>query len=118
MWANAPLATDWDSDADSDAARDADTAAAAVSPRAEGKGCVIWSRAAEFLISFKLASVAQSGGQKMQKKLKGQAIEWPLFIGQWPLELNSNFNAILHIQAHYSRLPTYFPASQKPHSRF
>jgi len=32
MWANAPLATDWDSDADSDAARDADTAAAAVSP--------------------------------------------------------------------------------------
>jgi len=63
--------------------------------------------AAQFLISFKLASVAQSGlcWPKAEKARPG----WPLF-GQWPLfELNSNFNAILHIQAHYSRLPTYFP---------
>lgn len=30
----------------------------------------------------------------------------------WPFELNSNFNAILHIQAHYSRLPTYSEPTQ------
>lgn len=30
----------------------------------------------------------------------------------WPFELNSNFNAFLHIQAHYSRLPTYSEPTQ------
>lgn len=62
------------------------------------------------MISFKLATAAQS-----TRPIPSPHSSLPLSSRcrrPWPFELNSNFNAILHIQAHYSRLPTYSEPTQ------
>lgn len=68
------------------------------------------------MISFKLATAAQSTRPIPSPHSTTVLLPSPplssLCRRPWPFELNSNFNAILHIQAHYSRLPTYSEPTQ------
>lgn len=68
------------------------------------------------MISFKLATAAQSTRPIPSPLHNSSPLSSPslplLSSRPWPFELNSNFNAILHIQAHYSRLPTYSEPTQ------